>query len=110
MPKQLCKAHVKADGDANLAERRVKERIVLTGRECVGFEKLLTTRHVDVKQVHLAVLCLLRPVRVKDIAGVVDRIPVTLRNRARDEPDAAILAQCRAAAATSGRPAARHNL
>ena len=89
--KQLCKAHVEADGDADLAERRVKERIVLTGRECVGFEKPLTTRHVDVKQMHLAVLCPLRPSRVKDIAGVVDRIPVTLRHRARHEPNAAFL-------------------
>ena len=101
--KQLCKAHVEADGDADLAERRVKERIVPTGRECVGFEKPLTTRHVNVKQVHLAVLCLLRPVRVKDIAGVVDRIPVTLRNRARDEPDAAF---SRSVAQQTPRPAA----
>ena len=101
--KQLCKAHVEADGDADLAERRVKERIVLTGRECVGFEKPLTTRHVDVKQVHLAVLCLLRTVRVKDIAGVVDRIPVTLRNRARNEPDAAF---SRSVAQQLPRPAA----
>ena len=38
---------------------------------------------------HLAVLGPLRPVRIKHVAGVVDRVPVTLRYGARDEPDAA---------------------
>ena len=101
--KQLCKAHIKADGSANLAEWRVKERIVLSGRERVGLEKPLTARHVNVKQMHLAVLCLLRPVRVKDIAGVVDRVPVTLRHRARNKPDAAL---ARSVAQQTPRPAA----
>ena len=54
--KQLCKAHIKADGDADLAERRVKERIMLSGRECVGFEKPLAARYIDIEQVYLCLL------------------------------------------------------
>ena len=34
-------------------------------------------------------LRLLRPLRVKHVAGVVDRVPVALRYGASDEPDAA---------------------
>ena len=101
--KQLCKAHIKADGSADLAEWRVKERIVLSGCECVRLEKPLTARHINVKQMHLAVLCPLRPVRVKDIAGVVDRVPVTLRHRARSKPNAAL---ARSVAQQTPRPAA----
>ena len=52
-------------------------------------EKALAARHVDIEQVHLAVLRLLRPLRVKHVAGIVDRVPVAFRHGACDEPDAA---------------------
>ena len=86
--KELGKAHVKADRHTEFSERRVHERVSLPGRERVGLEKALAARHVDIEQVHLAVLCLLRSLRVKHVAGVVDRVPVALRHRTRHEPDA----------------------
>ena len=87
--KELSKAHVEADCHAEFSERRVHERVLLPGRERIGLEKALAARHVDIEQVHLAVLRLLRPLRVKHVAGIVDRVPVAFRHGACDEPDAA---------------------
>ena len=85
--KELSKAHVKTDRHAEFAKRCVHECVLLSGRERVRLEKSLAARHVDVKQMHLTVLRPLRPLRVKHVAGVVDRVPVALRYGARDEPD-----------------------
>ena len=86
--KPLGKADVKADRDAHLSKRRIEQREPLSRREDIRLPEALPARNVDIEQMHLAVLCDLLPLGREHIAGVIQPLPLTLRNRAADEKDA----------------------
>ena len=89
--KLLDEPDVKADGDADLPPRGIKHGKVIAGQEGIGLHKALTAGNVDIKQMHLAVLCDLLTLGREDEAGIIDVLSSLLRYGTADEVNAAVL-------------------
>ena len=87
-PEKLGEANVKADGDAQLAQRCVDHGDLVPGGQSVGLHEALTARHVDVEEMDFPVAGQLLPFGRKEVTGVVDGVPLPFGHGAAGEIDA----------------------
>ena len=80
-PEKLGKADIKADGQPQFSQRCVHHRDLAAGGEGVRLHKPLAPRHINVKEVNLAVAGQLLPLGREEITGVVNGLPLDLRYR-----------------------------
>lgn len=80
-PEKLGKADIKADGQPQFSQRCVHHRDLAAGGEGVRLHKPLAPRHINVKEVNLAVAGQLLPLGREEVTGVVNGLPLGLRYR-----------------------------
>ena len=80
-PEKLGKADIKADGQPQFSQRCVYHRDLAAGGEGVRLHKPLAPRHINVKEVNLAVAGQLLPLGREEVTGVVNGLPLDLRYR-----------------------------
>ena len=94
-PAKLLEPQVKAHAQPQPAPRGIQQGDVVSGGEGVGLHEVLSPLHVDVEEVYLPVPGRLPPLIVVDVAGVIELLPLPLRDGTAYDPDAQLPAQRR---------------
>ena len=66
---------VETDAEADFAELCIEDSNLTAGSQCIGLLEGLSSFDVDIKEMHLPVLCNLAAAAVEDIGGVVN-VPI----------------------------------
>ena len=74
-PSQFRETEVETDAEADFAELCIEDSNLTAGSQCIGLLEGLSSFDVDIKEMHLPVLCNLAAAAVEDIGGVVN-VPI----------------------------------
>ena len=92
-PGQLREAQIKADAQAQLAKRRVKNRDTVSGGEGLRLHKPLAALDIDIEKVHLPMERRLTARRVEDKGCIVYSLAVRLGHGPGHQPEARLPGQ-----------------